>query len=169
MIRVEHLLRLAAIVALGLVLTSCGATPIDVVDPALVGTWQGECRLDLPVVFNPNQIPEGVERSVTIAAVSITIFEDATVEGSIAEATFEDCVLKYNRGELGRTLNMATDYIIIDGHLAGPIVSGHDENETKSFTIPFNLVEGRIQGGLMWLQTGKYPYPLCDIDLERRT
>jgi hypothetical protein len=167
--RVGDLLRLAVIGALSLVSTSCGATPIDVVDPALVGTWQGECRLDLPVVFNPNQIPEGVERSITTAAVSITIFEDATVEGSIAEARFEDCVLKYNRGELGRMLNMATDYIIIDGHLAGQIVSGHDENETKSFTIPFNLVEGRIQGGLMWLQTGKYPYPLCDIDLERRT
>ena len=167
--RVGILLRLAAIITLGLVLASCGATAIEVVDPSLLGAWQGECKIGLPVVFNPNQLPENVQRTVTTVPVALTILEDATVEGSIGEATLEDCVLKRNRGELGRTLNLATDYIIMDGHLAGPIVSGHDENNTKAFMLPFNLVEGRIQGGLNWQQKWMYPYPLCDIDLEGGT
>ncbi len=165
--RVDIVLRLAAIVVFGLVLTSCGATAMEVVDPELVGAWQGECKIGLPVVFNPNQLPENVPRSVTTVKVAITISEDATVEGCIGEAIVEECVLKRNRGELGRMLDMATDYIIMDGYLAGPIVSGHDENDSKSFMMPFNLVEGRIPGGLNWQQKWKYPYPLCVIDLER--
>lgn len=169
MTRVVALVRLAGIAALGFVLAGCGATTIKVVDPALVGTWHGECRMDLPVVFNPNQLPENVERTHTTVAVNITIYEDATVEGALGEATFKECRLKQNRGELGRMLNLATDYVVMDGYLAGPIVSGHDENDKKSFMMPFNLVEDHLQGGLNWQQQWKYPYPLCGIDLERGT
>ena len=46
-------------------------------------------------------------------------------------------------------------------------MSGADENDLKSFTIPFDLVDNRIEGGLMWLQAWKYPFPICKVVLER--
>ena len=157
---------LATFVLVGL-LAGCSGTPIEVVDTSLVGAWHGECRIGLPVVFNPNQIPENVERTYTTVDIDIIIHEDANVEGTLGEATLEESVLKLNRGDLGRSLNIASDYIIIDGHLSGPIVSGQDAEPLKEFTIPFDLVGGHIDGGLMWLQAWKYPYPLCHLDLER--
>jgi len=156
------------IVVLVVVLTSCGATPIEVVDPPLVGTWYGECELSLPIVFNPNEVPEGVERTQQAVALTVIIHEDAVVDGTIGEATLQDSVLKQNRGELGRRLNIASDYIIINGYLSGPIVPGQDDNELKSFTIPFDLVDKKIQGGLMWRQEWRYPYPLCKVVMEQQ-
>jgi len=67
---------------------------------------------------------------------------DAAAHGTVGEATLQESVLKRNRGELGRSLNMASDYIIIDGHLAGPIVFGADENDVKPF------LDGCRSGGL---------------------
>lgn len=155
------------VVLLSFLLAGCVDTPITEVDSSLVGEWRGDCEIGLPVVFDPTQIPEGVERSHTNVALVITIHDDASIEGRMGEATFVEAVLKQNRTELGRVLNVETDYIIADGYLSGPIVPGADETERKSFTVPFNLVEGRVQGSLFWLQSLKYPYPLCRVDLER--
>lgn len=154
-------------IALGIFLAGCGATPIEEVDPSLTGEWNGACEISLPVVFDPGQLPDDVERTRQKVALEFTIDADATVQGTVGEATVQESVLKRNRGELGRRLNMASDYIVIDGHLAGPIVPGADENDSKSFTLPFDLVDNRIEGGLMWRQAGKYPFPLCNVMLER--
>jgi hypothetical protein len=156
------------IVVLVIVLASCGATPIEVVDPLLVGSWYGECGLSLPIVFNPNELPDSVERTQQAVALTVIIHEDAVVDGTIGEATLQDSVLKQNRGELGRRLNIASDYIIINGYLSGPIVPGQDDNELKSFTIPFDLADEKIQGGLMWRQEWRYPYPLCKVVMEQQ-
>ncbi len=165
---VEQCLHLCTITVLAMLLASCGATSIDQVDPSLIGTWHGECEISLPVVFNPDQLPDSVERTRQAVALDITIQEDATIKGTVGEANLEESLLKRNRGELGRRLNMASDYIIIDGHLSGPIVSGQDETELKSFTIPFDLIGDEIRGGLMWRQAWKYPFPLCRVELERQ-
>jgi len=149
-------------------LAGCGATPIETVEPSLAGTWRGECEINLPVVFDPTQLPDGVERTQRTLAMELTIHEDAAVDGTVGEATVKDSVLKRNRGEVGRRLNMASDYIITDGFLVGPLVSGADDNDRKSFTIPFNLVDNRIQSWIMWKQAWKYPYPLCKFDVEQR-
>jgi hypothetical protein len=167
--RVKNSLCVLATFFLSVLLAACITTPIEEVDGSLVGAWHGECEIGLLVVFNPKQIPEDVERTYTTVDLDITIHEDANVEGALGEAILEECVLKLNRGDLGRALNMASDYIIIDGYLSGPIVSGEDAGDLKGFTIPFDLVDGHIQGGLMWLQTRKYPFPLCQLDLERRS
>ena len=152
----------------GVLLTGCLATPIEDVDAALVGDWQGECRIGLPVLFDPGEIPEGVERTYATVNLDLSIYEDATVAGTLGAATIEESVLKRNRSELGRALDMASDYIVTDGLLSGAIVPGEDEGEPKHFTIPFDLVDGHLQGGLMWLESPKYPYPLCtQVDLER--
>ncbi len=156
------------IIVLGALFAGCGATAIEEVPPSLIGTWQGECEINLPVAFNPTQLPEDVARTQQAVDVTVIINGDASVEGAVGEALLAKSVLKRNRGELGRRLNVASDYIIIDGYLTGPIVAGEDESERKSFTIPFDLVDDQIHGGLMWRQALKYPLPLCDVDLDRR-
>ena len=159
---------LLIIAVVGIVPAGCLATPIDVVDAALVGDWHGECTVGLPVLFDPSQIPEGVERTQTTVSLTLSIQEDATVGGTLGEATMEESVLKLNRGELGMALNMASDYIVTGGFLSGPIVRGEDEGDPKQFTIPFDVVDGHLQGGLMWLESPQYPFPLCaQVDLTR--
>ncbi|MCB0116497.1 MAG: hypothetical protein KDD84_20505 [Caldilineaceae bacterium] len=152
---------LLILTVLAMLPAGCLATPLTVVDPALVGTWQGTCEIGVPVLFDPSQLPEGVERTHQSVALTVTIHEDASVDGSLGDATFEECVLKANRNDLGRSLNIASDYIVIDGFLSGAIVPDQDETDVKNFTIPFDLVEGKIEGGLMWVAEGKYPFPLC--------
>lgn len=168
MVRARRVLFVVGAMLLGMLLNGCLATPIQEVDPSLTGTWHGECEFGLPIVFNPTQLPENVERTQATVTFDIIIHEDATVEGAIGDATIEESVLKHNRGELGQSLNIATDYLISDGYLSGPIVLGEDENDVKAFSIPFNLVDGHIRGSLFWRQEMKYPYPLCpNLDLER--
>ena len=152
---------LLVIAVAGVMAAGCLATPIEVVDAALVGDWQGECRIGLPVLFDPGEIPEGVERTYTTVSLDLTIHEDATVEGALGEAAIDGSVLKRNRSELGRALNMASDYIVTDGVLSGAIVPGEDEGDPKQFTIPFDLVDGQLEGGVMWVEPSKYPFPLC--------
>jgi hypothetical protein len=168
MLRLENPLHMLVIVMLGVLFGGCGARPVEETPASLVGTWQGECEISLPVVFNPAQLPEDVVRTRQAVALTITIHEDATVAGSVGEAELAESVLKRNRGELGQRLNVASDYIVIDGYLSGPIVAGEDEAERKSFTIPFDLVDDQLRGGLMWRQGWKYPLPLCEVELDRQ-
>jgi hypothetical protein len=163
------LIALLVAISVCLLFTGCSDTPIAAVDESLMGSWYGHCEIGLPVVFDPTQLPANVERTQTTVDFELTIHEDATVQGRLGEATLQDCVLKQNRTDLGRALNLETDYIVIDGYLSGLIVSSQDEDEHKDFTIPFNLEDGRVQGSLMWLQAWKYPFPLCRVDLERKS
>ena len=148
-----------------LLLVGCGATPISAVDAALAGVWQGEAAVRPPISFEPppKETPREPEVAVPLA---ITIHEDARVTGTVGDAELVDCVLKRNRGDLGRQLNVASDYIIMDGYLDGPIIPG-DEELRKEFTIPFNIVDGHMQGSVMWLQPRKYPSPLLRVDIAK--
>ena len=146
-------------------IAGCGATPMDNVDASLLGTWQGKANVRPPISFVPPSDDTPRQPEVTVP-LKVTIHADARVTGSVGDAELVDCVLKYNRGELGRQLNLASDFIIMDGHLQGSIIPG-DEELHKDFTIPFNVVDGHIQGSIMWLQKGKYPSPLMRVDLTR--
>ena len=166
-IKIKHVGWLVMLCCFSLFMAGCGATPIEEVDPTLTGTWQGECAIKVPIVFNPTQLPDDVVRQEITVPMALTLHADATVEGWVGDATIEESVLMTNRGDLGRSLNIASDYIILNGHLAGAIVAGQDETEIKAFSIPFDVVDGQIHGGLMWRESWKYPLPLCEVDLTR--
>jgi len=148
-----------------LLVAGCGATPMEHVDASLLGTWHGAATVRPPISFVPpsDDTPRQPEVAVSI---TVTIHDDARVTGAVGDAELVNCVLKYNRDELGRQLNIASDYIVIDGYLQGSIIPG-DEELYKDFTIPFNVVDGHIQGSIMWLQKGKYPSPLMRVDLVK--
>lgn len=162
--RIPVLYVATALIFAMLILSGCLATPIDDVDAALLGTWEGEASVRPPIRFEP--VPAEEREPEVAVPLSITIHEDATVTGSVGGAQLADCVLKRNRSELGRQLNVASDYIVMDGYLDGPVIAG-DEEPQKSFTLPFDVVDGRMQGSIMWLQELKYPSPLLRVDLTR--
>jgi hypothetical protein len=113
----------------------------------------------LPIVFVPEPDADLTDDVLLPLAIDITIHDDGTVTGTVSDAELVDCVLKQNRGELGRRLNLATDYIVMDGYLRGPIVP-EDETLEKEITIPFNIVDGSLRGSLFWVKAWHYPLPL---------
>jgi len=157
-------LTLLAVVTL---VAGCLAQPLDAVPESRLGAWHGDATVRLPIVFVPEPDDDPSDDVVLPVALDLTIHDDGTVTGTVGDAELVDCVLKQNRGELGRRLNMATDYIIMDGYLAGPIVP-EDEVAEKAFTLPFTIVDGHMRGSLFWVKAWKYPLPLMPrIDLAK--
>lgn len=152
---------------LSLLAAGCLAQPLTTTPPALVGHWQGEAEISIPVLFDPSEAPTFPDLEKVPITVDLIIQEDATVVGTVGGATLHDAILASNRGDLGRSLNLATDYLVQSGTLEGAIVPKHDTTPAKAFSLPFNLQNERLQGTLFWRQTGKYPYPLVNIDLTR--
>ncbi len=148
-----------ALLVVATLLPGCLARPMDTIPKPLLGTWHGDTTVRLPIVFVPEPDDDPSDDVVLPVALTITIHDDGTVTGTVGDAQLVDCVLKQNRGELGRQLKLATDYIIMDGYLRGPIVP-EDETPEKNLTIPFNLVDGNLRGTLFWMKEGKYPLPL---------
>lgn len=151
-------LRLVSLVVTALI-AGCLARPLQTVPEPLLGDWHGEQTIRLPIVFVPEPDNDPSDDVLVPIAIDLTIHEDGTVTGRVGDAELVDCVLKQNRGELGRRLNVATDYIVMDGSLVGAIVP-EDETLQKDLTIPFNLVDGHLRGSLFWTMEGKYPLPL---------
>lgn len=83
-------------------------------------------------------------RQMTV--VSIKILPDGRVEGMAGGARLTGCSVKKNRGWLGRRLNIKTDYII-RGCLEGAVVPG-DSGGMRKIAIPFNIIDGKLTGGL---------------------
>ncbi len=144
-------------------IAGCLATPIDESPADVVGTWQGDSSVRRPVSFDAQKDVDYVKEPIHV---TLAIHEDGSVTGSVGGAALQSAVLKKNRGELGRSLNIATNYLIADGYLDGPIVSGDSESR-KEFTIPFNIRDGQLVGSIMWTQSGKYPSPLAELQLDK--
>lgn len=157
-------LMLLAVITL---VTGCLARPLQTVPESLLGDWHGEATARLPIVFVPEPDDDPSDDVVLPIAIDLTIHDDGTVTGTVGDAALVNCVLKQNRGELGRRLNLATDYIVMNGYLAGAIVP-EDETMEKKITIPFNQVEGHWRGSLFWVKEWKYPLPLLpQLDLAQ--
>jgi hypothetical protein len=133
----------------------------DVPD-SLVGTWQGKCKIYLPVSKNPELAQE--ERDTI--DVEITIQKDGSVQGKVGSAEMVNCHFRRNRGWFGRWLNIKTDFIIKGGYLKGSLYKT-DTVQVKTFTLPFNIINGKMRGSVMQTFKWKYPFPLVKILLSR--
>lgn len=123
-------------------------------DQSIVGTWigTGETREFGKV--------EKVE-------VTIIIDESGTVNGTVGEALLEECVIKLNRNDFERFVNVKTDYIIQDGYIDGTIMSG-DELTYRNITMPFNIQDDVIGGTLFHVEGLAYPDSLLlRLELEK--
>ena len=123
-------LSIAAVVAL---LASRGATA-QVARPEMCGRWQGTA--DVAVNWT----------KARTVSVSIAITPDDRVTGMIGDASLLDAHLLSNRGWLGKTLRLKTDYLI-DGRLEGPII--RDEHLVRSeVAMPLDWTGSGFVGGI---------------------
>ncbi len=124
----------------------------------LVGHWQGITEIlgSLKVGTYPSTVPADHQ------SVVLEIAASGVVTGRIGQAVFVQCAVQRNRGWLGRTLHVATDYIV-RGVIEGK-VTPNDPGGRREFTLPFNLVDEKIVGGIMLLPKRPLSRPL---QLER--
>ena len=100
----------------------------------LAGRWEGSATIVVQWVEQPE------------LRIALKIHEDRRVEGRVGGAALVGGRLKRNRGALGRLLGLNTDYLI-EAKLFGPIVPDANIRATRIW-IPFDVVEGRLEGGL---------------------
>ena len=108
--------------------------------PAMVGTWSGQAHI-VVVWCQQKELPVRVE-----------IHPDATVTGTVGDATLLDGRLGSDRGWLLRRLHWAEDYIIT-GKLQGNLVAAEDIRRERVF-IPMGFTNGVYQWGVRG--RGKY-------------
>ena len=120
----------------------------------LVGTWRGTTEIFGPfkVGTYPSIAPEDHQN------VMVGIAESGVVTGRIGEAVFMQSTVQPNRGPIGRTLHVATDYIVRG--VMEENVTPKDAGARFEFTIPFNLVEGKFAGTIMLLPKKPLTRPL---------
>lgn len=89
-----------------------------------------------------------------------TIAPDGKVEGKVGDAVFTQAECRINRGELGRKLNIKTDYLIT-GKLSGKIFPESPIDE-MDISLPFNMEKGKLHGTLF--QHGNHGvYPMAGL------
>ena len=108
----------------------------------LAGTWSGRVEVFAP--FKKGEYPSTHPEDWIELRVQIRV--DGRVDGQIGKAKLVGCQVRKNRGWLGRKLNIKTDYIICGGVLEGRVVP-EDTETRRHFTIPFNIVDGKLNGG----------------------
>ncbi len=119
----------------------------------IAGVYQDDVTLTVRTRENGKFV---FTRAADKVHMQLTIQSDGTVEGLVGDARFVDATCTLNRGDLGRKLNVKTDFII-RGKLDGRIFA-NDPTSGKEVSLPFNLENGRIHGSLFQLDSpGLYP------------
>ncbi|MBI5916705.1 MAG: hypothetical protein HY842_15110 [Bacteroidetes bacterium] len=132
------------------------------VEPEIpVGSWSA--TQETTVRFKAPREPfRFVSDTVGIA---VNIHDDGTVDGSVGEADFEGCSIRRNRGNLGRQLNLATDFVIT-GKLRGSIFP-QDTLVEKPISMPFNMKDNFMDGAI-FQKNGMGIFPMVNIHLARQ-
>jgi len=123
-------------------------------DQSIVGTWvgSGETR------------KFGELEKINVV---ISIDESGNVTGMVGEALLEECVIKLNRNEFERFINIKNDYIIKNGHIIGTI-KVEDDIAYRDITIPFDIHDDTIGGTLFQVEGLTYPDPiLLHLELKK--
>jgi hypothetical protein len=99
--------------------------------------------------------------------VMISLFMDSLghVTGMIGEAELEDCNVTKNRGWIGQRLGIKTDFLI-RGILKGNTFD-KDTIFTKSISIPFNIENDELKGGLFYISNGNDFSVIKHLNLQK--
>src|ERR1035438_8996153 len=128
-----HNVRWLATLALVLPVLSSYASK-SVLTPDQVGHWEGNARIIMTWC------------QATNLPVKLDIQEDGRVTGAVGDARLAEGSFRKNRGWLGRTLHMKTEYLI-PGKLDGPIVSAEGVTRARVM-MPLHLDDGFIKGSV---------------------
>ena len=142
---------------LALIIAACLAVPVIVLagnkrtpPPELVGTWSDSAEVFGPFKAEPypSRHPDDTQEVI------ITIAPDGSVTGRAGNAVMHNARFMKNRGWLGRKLKIKTDYIVYGGTLQGK-VTPRDRGTDSRFTMPFNIVNGKLSARIMLIP--KFP------------
>lgn len=130
-------------------------------DKRLIGQWHGENQF-----YGMSRV-EITKKKVAIQSVTtaLNISADGKVTGHVGGAELSECVVKANRGWIGRMLHLKTDFII-RGKVVGAVAAG-SEGGTHTISAPFNLKDHRIAGSMFVIRGPfTYPYPFLKLQLS---
>lgn len=127
----------AALALLALGAACAGSERLDPTPARIQGVWQGEALV--------SRIGGKTNQSLPIEFV---IAADGRVSGTVGGAALTNGFVAANRGELGRTLDLATDYIV-RGELQGVVIEG-ESAPSQYVMAPFNLVEKNALDVHIW-------------------
>ena len=132
------------------------------VPESLVGKWEGKDKVTVRIKVNGEFVFIKAQDSIPFI---INIQSDGTVQGSLGGAKFNNCKISKNRGELGKKLNLATDFVI-KGDLSGKIFE-NDPEVIKKISMPFDNKNGNLKGSLFQM-FGLDLYPVADVNLFKK-
>lgn len=132
------------------------------VPESLIGTWKGKDLVTVRIKENGEfkfiKAPDSLE-------FKIEIHKDGSVTGNLGKAVFSKCKVNKNRGELGKKLNLATDFVI-KGELEGKIFE-NDPEPSKKISMPFDNKNNNLKGSLFQMY-GFDLYPIADVNLFKQ-
>ncbi|HEX5625199.1 MAG TPA: hypothetical protein VFX48_04205 [Saprospiraceae bacterium] len=150
---------LTSVLFLTLLLSACRDVRFN---PELYGSWTG--RHIITVRYEPRMFHYVFSASPDSLDLVLDIQASKQVTGRLGKASFETCSVHINRGWIGKSLGLGTDYVI-KGKLVGSTFPG-DSILEKEIKMPFNLEDGKLKGSL-FMTTGIDLFPLSDLDLGK--
>jgi len=132
------------------------------VPESLIGKWEGKDKVTVRTKVNGEFVFIKAQDSIPFV---INIQSDGTVKGNLGGAEFKNCKVSKNRGELGKKLNLATDFVI-KGDLTGKIFE-NDPEVIKKISMPFDNKNGNLKGSLFQM-FGLDLYPVADVNLYKK-
>ncbi len=137
LINTARLRRSAGLVLLAAFASCAGGERLSVTPSSLQGVWRGEALIGLTWADKDQPLPLVFE-----------IDADGRVSGKVGDAALKNAYVASNRGDFGRALDLATDYVV-RGELEGVVVA--NEPKASSFVIaPFNVVEKAGEERHIW-------------------
>lgn len=131
------------------------------VPSALIGKWESKQTVKVRIKESGKYVFINAPDSIQL---QFSIDENGNVTGHLGAAVFENCKVSKNRGNLGRTLNLATDYVI-KGNLNGAIFA-NDPHLTKEISAPFDVKDNKMTGSLFQM-VGIDLYPVTGMESAR--
>jgi hypothetical protein len=132
-----------------MIATSCNTQEVP---KSVAGIYLGKCKVESRYKKDGQYIffQDTVD-------VQLNIHESNEISGIVGGAIFEGCSIRNNRGWLGRTLNLKTDYVI-RGNLSGKTFS-RDTIQVKAISLPFN-VDDKVLDGSLFIGGGFDLFPI---------
>lgn len=149
-------------------LTSCLAFTAFVsckqweVPAALIGQWESKQKVTVRTKVKGDYVFINAPDSLLL---QFAIDEHGNVTGHLGNAVLEDCKVLKNRGDLGKTLHLATDYVI-KGELKGAIFPD-DPYATKQISAPFDVINNKMNGSLFQM-FGLDLFPMTGMDAMKK-
>lgn len=151
-----------------LILASCFAFLLFVsckqweVPALLVGKWESKQKVTVRTKEKGKYVFINAPDSILL---QFSIDENGNVSGHLGDATLENCKVQKNRGEFGKALNLATDYVI-KGNLKGAIFSA-DPHLTKEISAPFDVKNNKMEGSFFQM-FGLDLFPVTGMDASKK-